>query len=289
MGNDDTGFAATAAGSEFLDRYDRVLGKWEVPVVGVDVPTRYGLTHVNVCGPEGGRPVVLLAGGGATSTSWFAVARALATSRRVLAVDMPGEPGLSVVGDRMRSVDDLMGWLTEVLDALGVGSVALVGHSYGAMVALAFGCRHADRVDRLVLLDPNSCFAGFRTSYLLRALPLLLRPTGVRQRSLIGWETAGSDVDRDWLDLVAYGAEHFPATRPVVPKRPRPRDLERLHCPTTVVLAEHSRVHDIRRVEAGARKSLPDARIVTVPGVSHYTLPMAGAEAGTAVSDALSG
>lgn len=285
---DTTGFMATTAGTEFLDRYDRVLARWPAPTSSVDVPARHGVTHVNVCGPEGAPAVVLLAGGGSTSTSWFAVAGALAASHRVFAIDLPGEPGRSVAGDRMRSVDDLMGWLTEVLDGLGVESAAIVGHSYGAMVALAFAWRRPERVERMVLLDPNSCFAGFRAGYLLRALPLLLRPTGARQRSLIGWETAGSDVDPDWLDLVAYGAEHFPATRPVVPKRPRPRDLERLHCPTTVVLAERSRVHDIRKVEAGIRKGLPDAHIVTVAGASHYSLPTAqGTELLTVLADAL--
>ncbi|MFM1725518.1 alpha/beta fold hydrolase [Rhodococcus sp. PAM 2766] len=286
---DRTEFAATAAGNAFLDRYDRVLAKWAAPTSGVDVPTRHGVTHVNVCGPDDAPPVVLLCGGGATSASWFAVAGALASGHRLFAIDLPGEPGRSVVGERLRSVDDLMAWLTETLDALGVASTALVGHSYGATVALAFARRRPERVDRLVLLDPTSIFATFRAGYILRALPLLLRPTDARQRGLIGWETAGSEIDRDWLDLVAYGAEHFPATRPVVPGRPRPGDLERVVCPTTVVLAERSRVHDIEKVAAGVRKSLPDARIVTVPGASHYTLPMAGTVATAALSDALHG
>jgi hypothetical protein len=33
------------------------------------------------------------------------------------------------------------------------------------------------RVDRLVLLDPTQCFAGFRSGFLLCSLPVLLRPT----------------------------------------------------------------------------------------------------------------
>ncbi|RVW08908.1 alpha/beta hydrolase [Prescottella agglutinans] len=281
-------FADTASGREFRDRYDRVLGKWPGPVEGVDATTRHGTTRVNVCGPVEAPPVVLLPGGRATSTSWFAVAGDLAATHRVFAVDLLGDLGRSVVGEGPRTVEDLMVWLADVLDALGLGAVALVGHSYGGMVALAFATRHPERVDRLVLLDPNSCFAGMRTGFLLRALPLLLRPTAARQRALIGWETAGSEVDPDWLDLVAHGAEHFPTTRPVVPKRPRRRDLGQIRCPTTVVLAELSRIHDIRRVRAGVRKALPGARTAVLSGASHYTLPMApAAELITVLSDAL--
>ncbi|WFR71341.1 alpha/beta hydrolase [Prescottella defluvii] len=270
-------FAGTASGRAFDERYDRVLGKWGVPVEGVDVETRHGTTRVNVSGPTTAPPVILLAGGGATSTSWLAVAGELTATHRVFAVDHLGDVGRSVIRERMRDVDDLVDWLADVLDALGLASVAVIGHSYGAMVGLAFTIRNPDRVDRLVLVDPNSCFAGFRTGYLLRAMPLLIRPTGVRQRALIDWETAGVEVDPDWLELVAFGAEHFPATRPVVPRRPRQNELCAVGCPMTVVLAGRSRVHDIRRVEARVRESVPTARTVVVDAATHYTLPMTAA------------
>ncbi|MDH6678886.1 pimeloyl-ACP methyl ester carboxylesterase [Rhodococcus sp. LBL1] len=270
-------FAGTATGRAFDERYDRVLGKWGVPAEGVDVTTRHGTTRVNVCGPVTAPPVVLLAGGGATSTSWFAVAGELAATHRVFAVDHLGDVGRSVIRERMRGIDDLMQWLTDVLASLGLASVAVVGHSYGAMVGLAFAIRNPDRVERLVLVDPNSCFAGFRTGYLVRAMPLLMRPTAARQRALIDWETAGVEVDSEWLDLVAFGAEHYPATRPVVPRRPRPNELSGVQCPMTVVLAGRSRVHDIRRVEARVRKSVPTARTVVVDAATHYTLPMTAA------------
>ncbi|MDH6281319.1 alpha/beta fold hydrolase [Prescottella agglutinans] len=270
-------FAGTASGRAFDERYDCVLGKWGVPVEGVDVETRHGTTRVNVCGPVTAPPVVLLAGGGATSMSWFEVAGELAATHRVFAVDHLGDVGRSVIRERMRGVDDLMEWLADVLDALALASVAVVGHSYGAMVGLAFAIRNPYRVERLVLVDPNSCFAGFRTGYLLRAMPLLIRPTAARQRALIDWETAGMAVDPEWLELVAFGAEHYPATRPVVPRRPHPNELSAMRCPMTVVLAGRSRVHDIRRVEARVRKSVPTARTVVVDGATHYTLPMTAA------------
>lgn len=87
-------FADTALGRDFRDRYDRMLGKWGVPVEGIDVTTRRGTTHVNVCGPVDAPPLVLLpGGGGATSTSWFAVAGELAATHRVSAVDFSATPG----------------------------------------------------------------------------------------------------------------------------------------------------------------------------------------------------
>lgn len=51
---------------------------------------------MHVCGPDDGTPVVLLHGGGATSTVWFANAEALAGTHRAFAPDAVGGPGRSV-------------------------------------------------------------------------------------------------------------------------------------------------------------------------------------------------
>lgn len=70
-------FGTTAQGAEFYRAYDAVLGSWPVPVDAQDVPTAFGSTRVNVCGPTAGRPIILMFGAGATSTVWFANAAAL--------------------------------------------------------------------------------------------------------------------------------------------------------------------------------------------------------------------
>lgn len=69
---------------------------------------------------------------------------------RVLAIDwvVPGELGAKTI-----SSEDQADLLAALLDALGIAKAhAFIGSSYGAMVALAFAARHAQRVDRLVLL-----------------------------------------------------------------------------------------------------------------------------------------
>ncbi|MBD8900522.1 homoserine O-succinyltransferase [Rhodanobacter sp. DHG33] len=69
---------------------------------------------------------------------------------RVLAIDWltPADLGAATV-----SSEDQADALAVLLDALGIVKAhAFVGSSYGAMVGLAFAARHAQRVDRLVLL-----------------------------------------------------------------------------------------------------------------------------------------
>ncbi|MFI6946263.1 alpha/beta fold hydrolase [Streptomyces sp. NPDC050422] len=262
----------------FLAAYDEVItAKWPAGTAQTDIPTPYGTTHLNSYGPKDAPPLLLLPGGGSTSTVWYAQAVELGRSHRVHAVDLVGEPGRSVAGERgtraIRTVDDLNAWLDAVLNGLGAESTALCGHSYGGWIALQYALHAPHRVHKLVLVDPTGCFSGFRPGYLLHALPMLLRPSPARTRAFLAWETGGAALDPAWLRL-REAAAGFPAARPVTGPRPSPEALRVLDVPALILLAEHSRAHDAARVAATARRLLPHAETIVLPSVSHHALPL---------------
>jgi pimeloyl-ACP methyl ester carboxylesterase len=268
--------------NQFFAAYDAVLARWPVLYEAVDVSTEFGTSRVQVCGPPDGGPLLLLPGGGATSTVWFANVEALGRSHRVFAVDVVGDAGRSVPnvrnGRSLRTGGDLMSWLSEVIDGCGLESVSLCGHSYGGRIALAYALHAPHRVRRLVLLDPTACFAGMSLRYLWHALPLLLRPSEQRLRALFGWELGGAGaLDAQWLNLAAAGAAEF-RTKIVVPRRPSRERLRGLAVPTLLLLAGRSRVHNVDRVAANARLLLPDVTVDVLPHVSHHGLPMLDAD-----------
>ena len=102
-----------------------------------------------------GPPVVALPGLGGTKASFLPTVAALSGSFRTLAVDLPGsgdsDKPLGAPYDPpffARAVIDL-------LDALELDRVHLIGNSLGGRIALEVGLRHPDRVERLVLLAPS--------------------------------------------------------------------------------------------------------------------------------------
>ncbi|MFF0432535.1 alpha/beta fold hydrolase [Streptomyces sp. NPDC004327] len=269
--------------------YDAVLAHWPHGTTTTTLPTPYGATFVISHGPADAPPVLLLPGGGATATGWYATAAALGATHRVHAVDLVGQPGRSVPDARrpIRSAADLIGWLDALLDALGIpptGKVGLVGHSYGAWIALQYALAAPARVGRLALLDPTNCFTRFSPRFLLRALPVVLRPTPARNTALLDWETGesgrpgtageagGVAIDRDWRELYGRGAE-FPTVRPVTGRPPGAARLAALTRPTLVLLAGRTRVHDPRAVERRARAAVPGVETAILPDATHFTLP----------------
>lgn len=273
---------AVPPSAAFLAAYDQVLtARWPEGITTSRIRTPYGTTHVTSHGPADAPapPVVLLPGGGATSTVWHAQAAHLGRERRVHAVDLIGEPGRSTPGERpIRTVADLTGWLGAVLEALSAGAdgrrPVLAGHSYGAWIALHHALHAGPRhLAGLVLVDPTQCFTGFRPGYLLHALPPLLRPTPRRARAFLAWETSGADLDADWLRLYEEGAR-FPAVRPVTGPRPGRAALRELAVPTLVLLAGHGRALDPARTARAVGRTLPGAATYTIPGATHHTLPL---------------
>lgn len=98
------------------------------------------------------RPVVAFIHGGAQDHSvWILQSRYLAHhGYGVLALDLPGH-GRSG-GAALSRIADMADWAVALLDAAGVGTAALVGHSMGSLVALDCAARYPERVSRIALL-----------------------------------------------------------------------------------------------------------------------------------------
>ena len=98
--------------------------------------------------------VAFVHGAGMDHTVWALPARHFARKGlRVLAPDLPGH-GRSE-GQARSSVTGMADWLAQVLDAAGVETAAVVGHSMGSLVAWQFAQSHADRCRALALLGTS--------------------------------------------------------------------------------------------------------------------------------------
>ena len=115
------------------------------------------LIHYEVLGR--GRPVILLHSWVGSWRYWIPTMQQLQVNYKVYALDLYGY-GDSVKNASKYSLEHQISLLEDFVNNLGIPKLALVGHGLGAMVAVEYARRHADKVPRLLisgapLFDPG--------------------------------------------------------------------------------------------------------------------------------------
>lgn len=156
-----------------------------------------GRIHYLVAGDPDGEPVLLLHGLTNPAAGWLPMLPALTDGYRIYLPDMPGE-GLSAKpryhGQDLRS--SLVGYLIELLDAVGLDQPQVVANSFGGAQAFLLAIDH-DSVDRLCLVG-----APVGLSLDFPWLARLLTMWGVNHL-LVWMMSLGDPVQnaRRWFDL----------------------------------------------------------------------------------------
>ena len=115
----------------FYAAYDAVLAQWPVPYEELDIPTRFGSTHVIASGPLQAPPVFLLHCYFGTATVWYPNMLGLSPHFRCYAVDVIGEPNKSRPVRPIKNRAEFAEWLVDLFDSLQVEQACLVGNSFG--------------------------------------------------------------------------------------------------------------------------------------------------------------
>jgi proline iminopeptidase len=212
--------------------------------------------RINAAEWGAGPPVVLLHGLTGSLDYWAPFAERLGRRHRVIALDVPGH-GLSDALDPF-TFEEVVEVLERATDRLGVSEPALVGHSFGAPIAV---CWAAERpVSALVLASP----VGLVPIDLRRArmvLPLrrvLARSVGMWEgavargrlgrRVVFGWFVGMSRLDvldpaaaRGLIRGAAHAAAVVPALLPALDSLDLESVLPRVSARSLVIWGEHDR------------------------------------------------
>ena len=144
----------------------------------------------------GGRVVLLLHGIGCSVLEWQHNVDALASDRRVLAVDLMGFGASDKPAHERYDIPRLARFALDFLSALGVERAHLAGNSLGGRLALECAITAPDRVASLLLVDPAGVdgpdtLLEFRLATVPVLGELLTRPNPIGTRML--WNKAFAD------------------------------------------------------------------------------------------------
>ena len=140
---------------DFRKARNQLASRW-VTIAGVvgRSPLRIH-TRIAAGGRGSAAPIVLVHGFGVGSAYHVPVMPRLARSAPVYAPDLPGH-GRSDHDARPLNARELARALAAWMDAAGVRSALLVGHSYGCQIAAELSVTRPELISRLVLIGPMS-------------------------------------------------------------------------------------------------------------------------------------
>lgn len=262
-------YKSPAGQQAIMALYNSVLERWPVPYETVDIPTQHGHTFVIVCGEPAAPPLILLHGAGTNSTMWVGDVVAYAPHYRVYAVDLLGEPGQSAPNRPAWAGPAYAEWLGDVVDALKIDKVTLVGISQGAWTTVKYAVYKPERVEKLVLLTPGGITPD-KMSFLLRVVPLLLLDRwGIQQVNRILF--ADQPIPDEVEDVMTLIFTHFKPRLGVLPLF-SDEELKHLTMPVLLLIGAKDALRDAKKIEARMAGLLPDLTTVIIPGAGHALL-----------------
>jgi pimeloyl-ACP methyl ester carboxylesterase len=235
--------------------------------------------------------VLFVHGAGMDHSVWPLQARHFAyRGWNALALDLPGH-GRSA-GELLTSIEAMAGWLARLIEALGSGPAALVGHSMGALVAVEFAARSPEKVRQIALLGAAPAMPVHPA-----LLEAAARPEPLGARMICDWgfgpagHFGGHRSPGSWMlghALTLLGGSAGPRLHTDLAAcnawRGGPEAAGRITCRALVIAGEVDRMTPARQ-GASLAAAIEGAMFVSIPACGHMMM----VERPDATRDALDG
>src|SRR5215468_6993962 len=242
-----------------------------------------------VLGGTGQQTVVMLHGNeGDIHDFEYGVAEMLSKSYRVIGFDRPGHGKSERTSSKAASVEYQALMLHETLQNLGVKNAILLGHSWGASLALRYALRYPGETAGLVLLAP-AAYPDTDPNPLLRAVvktPLIGELTLMFAKTLMGGARLRHELERafypqpapenylksatsTWLgrkQLRAYLEDEWSLNNSL---RRMSGHYGELRIPVVIVTGDRDQIVSPKENAYRLKEAIPQAQLVELKGAGH--------------------
>lgn len=260
-------FRSEEGKNKVLSMYDEFMKKLDTPYERVVVNTQFGETSAIVAGKEDAPIMVLLHGSSMNSAMWLGDIPVFTSRYRIIAPDIPGEPGRSDERQLPFHGSNMADWLNEVLVAFRITTrVFITGTSLGGWLAAKFAITYPDKVNKLALICPagigrqNDAFGEIAIKHFAKG------EKGVAD--LLKEINGGQEINERLLEYQMSIFLHFNARQETIPIF-SDEELLRLKMPAIVFLGKKDIMLLSSETEERIKKILPHIQVVMYENLGH--------------------
>ena len=240
-------------------------------------------------GGTGQQTVVMLHGNAGDIHDFeYGLAELLSKSYRVIGFDRPGHGKSERPGSKAASVEYQALMLHKILQNLGVNKAILLGHSWGASLALCYALKYPTETEGLVLLapaafpgdDPNPLLEAVIKTPLIGGLALMLGKTsmgGERLRHKLERAFYPQPVPENYLRMAtstwlgrkrlrAYLEDEWSLNASL---RRMSRHYGELRMPVVIVTGDQDQIVSPKENAYRLKERIPQAQLVELKGAGH--------------------
>jgi len=206
-----------------------------------------------------GPPVILLHGGEGSADDWGDQVPALvASGRRVVVIDSRGH-GRSTRDKRPLGYELMESDIIAVMNALNIDKAGVVGWSDGAILGLIMAMKDPARVTKVFAFGANMDLNGFNPTGAVA--PILPRVTALLKDDYLKISPTPDGYDALARDVLAMQLNQPNYT---------PADLARIRGPDILIADGEHEEFILRQHTQYLARAIPGAKLLILPGVSHF-------------------
>lgn len=255
---------------EYENLYNKTMELWPAGYKGYYLGTSYGKTWIHEIGDEHLPTLLLLHGMSGSSTMWYPNVEYLSKYFRVITPDIIGQAGKSLLEKPLKSSDDLVKWLDEVIINLNVNQIYLCGLSFGGWLAAKYTIFDQTKVKKLIMLDPAATLVPMKTKFFFKMFTAILIPaTG---ESFEKWLTQGYEMNPDFSRQIEVGMmdyKNMKGQKVIFAKAIPDRELNSIKISVMVLIGDKSVIYDPKKAIEKAKKTITNVRAEIIQNCSH--------------------